>query len=101
MRGKHTLLIVGGGIAAYNACELVRLIRRAGGEVTCGLPEGGQQFVTAMSLATESASKVTTSLVALHVQLEMGHHKTYRHADHGCVGAPNAHLMVYITAQSP
>ena len=29
MQGKRILLIVGGGIAAYKACELVRLIRKA------------------------------------------------------------------------
>ena len=39
MRGKRILLIVGGGIAAYKACELVRLIRKAGGAVTCVLTE--------------------------------------------------------------
>jgi phosphopantothenoylcysteine decarboxylase/phosphopantothenate--cysteine ligase len=31
MTGKRILLIVGGGIAAYKACELIRLIRKAGG----------------------------------------------------------------------
>ena len=30
MRPPHILLIVGGGIAAYKACELIRLIRKAG-----------------------------------------------------------------------
>ena len=44
MQGKRILLIVGGGIAAYKASELVRLIRREGGEVTCVLTEGGSPF---------------------------------------------------------
>ena len=30
MLGKRILLIVGGGIAAYKSCELVRLLRKAG-----------------------------------------------------------------------
>jgi phosphopantothenoylcysteine decarboxylase / phosphopantothenate---cysteine ligase len=30
MLGKRILLIVGGGIAAYKSCELIRLLRRAG-----------------------------------------------------------------------
>ena len=34
MAGPRILLIVGGGIAAYKSCELVRLIRRGGGSVT-------------------------------------------------------------------
>ena len=40
MVGKRILLIIGGGIAAYKACELLRLIRKAGSEVTCVLTEG-------------------------------------------------------------
>jgi phosphopantothenoylcysteine decarboxylase/phosphopantothenate--cysteine ligase len=35
MRGKRILLIVGGGIAAYKACELIRLIRKAGACAAC------------------------------------------------------------------
>src|SRR3546814_2807629 len=81
MRGKHILLIVGGGIAAYKACELVRLIRKAGGEVTCVLTEGGQQFVTAMTLAALSENKVYTSLFDLKDEVEMGHIQLSRAAD--------------------
>ena len=51
MQGKRILLIVGGGIAAYKACELIRLIRKAGGSVRCVLTAGGAQFVTPMTLA--------------------------------------------------
>ena len=52
MSGPRILLVIGGGIAAYKACELVRLIRKAGGEVTCVLTEGGQQFVQGALEAT-------------------------------------------------
>lgn len=40
MTAPRILLIVGGGIAAYKACELVRLIRKGGGSVTCVLTDG-------------------------------------------------------------
>ena len=46
------LLIVGGGIAAYKASELIRLARRPGHEVTPVLTAGGAHFVTAMSLGS-------------------------------------------------
>ena len=46
------LLIVGGGIAAYKSLELVRLLKKAGHEVTPVLTKGGEHFVTAMSLGT-------------------------------------------------
>ena len=62
MANPRILLIVGGGIAAYKACELVRLIRKGGGEVVCVLTEGGSQFVTAMALSALSGNEVHTSL---------------------------------------
>ena len=44
------LLIVGGGIAAYKAAELIRGARKAGHSVTPVLTAGGAHFVTPMSL---------------------------------------------------
>ncbi|HSG55665.1 MAG TPA: flavoprotein, partial [Paracoccaceae bacterium] len=46
MDKPSVLLVIGGGIAAYKSCELVRLIRKGGGDVTCVLTNGGAQFVT-------------------------------------------------------
>src|SRR3546814_8858686 len=98
MRGKHILLIVGGGIAAYKACELVRLIRKAGGEVTGVLTEGGQQFVTAMTLAALSENKVYTSLFDLKDEVEMGHIQLSRAADLVVVCPATADLMAKMAA---
>ena len=75
------LLVVGGGIAAYKACELVRLIRKGGGSVTCVLTRGGQQFVTPMALAALSENQVYTNLFDLRNEAEMGHIQLSREAD--------------------
>jgi phosphopantothenoylcysteine decarboxylase/phosphopantothenate--cysteine ligase len=75
------LLVVGGGIAAYKACELVRLIRKGGGSVTCVLTRGGQQFVTPMALAALSENQVYTNLFDLKNEAEMGHIQLSREAD--------------------
>ena len=75
------LLVVGGGIAAYKACELVRLIRKGGGSVTCVLTKGGQQFVTPMALAALSENQVYTNLFDLRNEAEMGHIQLSREAD--------------------
>ena len=98
MRGKRILLIVGGGIAAYKACELVRLIRKAGGEVTCVLTEGGSHFVTAMTLAALSENKVYTSLFDLKDEVEMGHIQLSRAADLVVVCPATADLMAKMAA---
>ncbi len=81
MSTPRILLVVGGGIAAYKACELVRLIRRSGGEVTCVLTEGGAKFITAMTLAALSENPVHTTLWDLTNEVEMGHIQLSRSAD--------------------
>ena len=78
---KHILLIVGGGIAAYKACELIRLIRKAGMTVRCVLTDGGAQFITPMTLAALSENAVFTTLWDLKNETEMGHIQLSREAD--------------------
>ncbi len=75
------LLIVGGGIAAYKAAELIRLARKAGHSVTPVLTAGGAHFVTPMSLAALAESPVYTSLWDLKDEAEMGHIQLSRAAD--------------------
>lgn len=78
---SRILLIVGGGIAAYKACELIRTLRAAGHEVRCVLTDGGAHFVTAMTLAALSENKVHTTLWDLKDEAEMGHIRLSREAD--------------------
>ncbi|WP_370191065.1 bifunctional phosphopantothenoylcysteine decarboxylase/phosphopantothenate synthase [Qipengyuania sp.] len=96
--GPKILLVIGGGIAAYKSCELVRLIRRAGGEVTCVLTDGGQQFVTPMALAALSENKVYTSLFDLKDEVEMGHIQLSREADLVVVCPATADLLAKMAA---
>jgi len=95
---KRILLIVGGGIAAYKACELVRLIRKGGGEVSCVLTEGGSHFVTAMTLAALSENPVHTTLWDLKNEVEMGHIQLSRQADLVVVCPATADLMARMAA---
>ena len=98
MRNPRILLIVGGGIAAYKSCELVRLIRKNGAEVTCVLTEGGAQFVTAMTLAALSENPVHTTLWDLTAEVEMGHIQLSRQADLVVVCPATANLMAKMAA---
>ena len=75
------LLIVGGGIAAYKAAELIRLLRKEGHGVTPVLTAGGEHFVTPMTLAALAESPVYTSLWDLKDEAEMGHIQLSRAAD--------------------
>jgi len=98
MENPRILLVVGGGIAAYKACELVRLIRRNGGEVTCVLTEGGAKFVTAMALAALSENPVHTTLWDLRNEVEMGHIQLSRGSDLVVVCPATADLMARMAA---
>ncbi|AGH50780.1 phosphopantothenate-cysteine ligase / phosphopantothenoylcysteine decarboxylase [Sphingomonas sp. MM-1] len=98
MTGHRILLIVGGGIAAYKACELIRLIRKAGMSVRCVLTAAGEQFVTPMTLAALSEQPVHTSLWDLKDEAEMGHIQLSREADLVVVAPATANLLARMNA---
>ena len=98
MQGQRILLIVGGGIAAYKACELIRLLRKAGASVRCVLTAGGAHFVTPMTLAALSENPVHTSLWDLKDETEMGHIQLSREANLVVVCPATADLMAKMAA---
>lgn len=93
LSGKRVLLIVGGGIAAYKALELVRLLRKAGAQVQPILTRGGEQFVTALSLSALSGAEVRRDLFSLTDEAAMGHIELSRSADLVIVAPATADLM--------
>jgi phosphopantothenoylcysteine decarboxylase / phosphopantothenate---cysteine ligase len=95
---SRILLIIGGGIAAYKACELIRLIRKAGMSVRCVLTDGGAQFVTPMTLAALSEQPVHTSLWDLKDEAEMGHIQLSRQADLVVIAPATADLLARMAA---
>jgi phosphopantothenoylcysteine decarboxylase/phosphopantothenate--cysteine ligase len=92
------LLIVGGGIAAFKAAEMIRLARRQGHSVTPVLTAGGAQFVTRMTLAALAESPVYTSLWDLKDETEMGHIQLSRAADLVLVCPATADLLAKMAA---
>ncbi|GLR47864.1 bifunctional phosphopantothenoylcysteine decarboxylase/phosphopantothenate synthase [Sphingomonas astaxanthinifaciens] len=92
------LLIVGGGIAAFKAAELIRLARRQGHSVTPVLTSGGSHFVTPMTLAALAESPVYTSLWDLKDETEMGHIQLSRAADLVLVCPATADLLAKMAA---
>src|SRR5574339_1067591 len=95
---SRVLLIIGGGIAAYKAAELIRLLRKEGHSVTPILTEGGSHFVTPMSLAALAESPVYTSLWDLKDETEMGHIQLSRAADLILVCPATADLLAKMAA---
>ncbi len=93
MDGKRVLLIVGGGIAAYKALELARLLRKAGAAVRPILTAAGAEFITPLSLSALCEDKVYTDLFSLTDEAEMGHIELSRSADLIVVAPATADLM--------
>src|ERR1700761_325807 len=91
--GKRVLLIVGGGIAAYKALELVRLLRKADIKVRPILTRAGAEFVTPLSLGALAEDKVYQELFSLTDEQEMGHIELSRSADLVVVAPATADLM--------
>lgn len=98
MTNPRILLIIGGGIAAYKSCELVRLLGKQGMAVTCVLTDGGAQFVTPLSLAALSENKVYSNLFDLKDEVEMGHIQLSRQADLVVVCPATADLLARMVA---
>lgn len=93
LRDRSVLLIIGGGIAAYKAAELIRLIRKAGGHARVILTRAGREFVTPLTLAGLSGEKVYEDLFSLTDETEMGHIELSRSADLVVVAPATADLM--------
>lgn len=93
MSDKNILLIISGGVAAYKALELIRLVRKAGVGVTPVLTAAAQQFVTPLSVSALAERKVHTELFSLTDEIEMGHIALSRSADLVVVAPASADLM--------
>jgi phosphopantothenoylcysteine decarboxylase/phosphopantothenate--cysteine ligase len=98
LQGRRILLVIGGGIAAYKALELIREIRRAGAAVTPVLTAGAQQFITALSAAALAEAHAYTSLFDLKDEAEMGHIRLSREADLVVVCPATADLLAKMAA---
>ena len=60
MKGKHIVLGITGGIAAYKAASLVRLFVKAGAEVQVIMTPNAREFITPVTLSTLSGKPVIT-----------------------------------------
>ena len=98
LRGRRILLVVGGGVAAFKALELVRLLTKAGAAVTPILTRAGAEFITPLSLGALSGEAVRQELFSLTAEAEMGHIELSRAADLVVVAPATADLMAKAAA---
>ncbi|WP_374307506.1 bifunctional phosphopantothenoylcysteine decarboxylase/phosphopantothenate--cysteine ligase CoaBC [Methylocella sp.] len=91
--GKRVLLVVGGGVAAYKALELIRRLRERAVAVRVVMTRAAAEFVAPLSAASLSGDKVYSDLFSLTDEAEMGHIELSRAADLLVVAPATADLL--------
>ena len=90
---KRILLIIGGGIAAYKALDLIRRLRERGAAVRAVMTAAAQDFVTPLSVGALTADHVFTDLFDRQDEQDVGHIRLAREADLIIVAPATADLM--------
>jgi phosphopantothenoylcysteine decarboxylase/phosphopantothenate--cysteine ligase len=81
LQGKNVVLGVTGGISAYKAAELCRLLRKAGAEVRVVMTRAATRFITPLTMQTLSGHPVARKLFDLGEEAQIGHIKLADEAD--------------------
>jgi len=81
LQKKKILLIIGGGISAYKALDLIRLLVKNNVEVKTVLTKSGKQFVTPLSVTSLSNNKVFEDIFDIDNEKEIDHISLSRWAD--------------------
>jgi phosphopantothenoylcysteine decarboxylase / phosphopantothenate---cysteine ligase len=98
LRGRHVAVGVGGGIAAYKACELVRELMRAGATVRVAMTEAATAFVGPMTFQALSGHPVLTHSYDPAQEATFGHLDLSRWADLYVVAPGTADLIARLRA---
>lgn len=93
LAGRRVLLIVGGGIAAYKALDLIRRLRERGAAVRPLLTEAAQEFVTPLAAAALAGERAHTDLFDRESEADIGHIRLARDADAIVVAPATANMM--------
>ena len=81
LSGRRVVLGVTGGIAAYKAAELCRLLTKAGAQVRVILTDAATQFITPLTMQTLSGHPVGRALFDLTEESQIGHIRLADEAD--------------------
>jgi len=93
LKEKHIVLGVTGGIAAYKAAELVRLLGKQGADVQVAMTEGATHFVTETTFQALSGKPVFTDQWDARMANAMAHIDLSRQADLILVAPATADFM--------
>jgi phosphopantothenoylcysteine decarboxylase/phosphopantothenate--cysteine ligase len=98
MTQARVLLIVSGGIAAYKALELVRLLKRQGVAVRAVMTKSAAEFVTPLSMGVMTEDQVYGDMFDLKEEREIGHIQLSRQADLVVICPATANILAKMAA---
>ena len=97
LQNKKVLLIIGGGISAYKALDLTRLLVKNNVEVKTILTKSGKNFVTPLSITSLSNNKVFEDIFDVNNEKEIDHISLSRWADIILVLPTTANMMTKLS----
>ncbi|MDY0189289.1 MAG: bifunctional phosphopantothenoylcysteine decarboxylase/phosphopantothenate--cysteine ligase CoaBC [Desulfuromonas sp.] len=92
-KDKKIILGVTGGIAVYKAVELLRLLVKAGAEVSVVMTRHAQEFVTPLTFQTLSGHPVHSELFNLYQENTIGHISLAERADMFIIAPATANII--------
>lgn len=93
LSGRHVLVGITGGIAAYKSADLVRRLREAGAQVRVAMTEAAIAFVSPLTFQALSGAPVRHTLIDAEAEAGMGHIELARWADAILVAPASADFM--------
>ena len=81
LKSKKILIIIGGGISAYKALDLIRLHKKNNVDVKAILTKSGKEFVTPLSITTLTKNKTFEDIFDKNTEAEIDHIALSRWAD--------------------
>jgi phosphopantothenoylcysteine decarboxylase/phosphopantothenate--cysteine ligase len=98
LQNKKILLVIGGGISAYKALDLIRLLIKNNVDVRTILTKSGKQFVTPLSITSLSNNKVFEEIFDVNNEKEIDHISLSRWADIILILPTTANMMTKLAA---
>lgn len=95
---RTVVLGVGGGIAAYKACEVARLVVKGRGRVRVAMTPAATRFVGPLTFQAISGAPVVVDLLDEHTERSYGHLQLAREADLFLVAPATADLIARLRA---
>ncbi len=98
LHNKKVLLVIGGGVSAYKALDVVRLLVKNNVEVKTILSKSGKEFVTPLSITALSRNKVFEDIFNSENEKEIDHISLSRWADIILVIPTTANMMTKLSS---